>query len=85
LVAVHDDLFLNVHGTGKGFESHTLAHETTHAVVARIYRNRRWPVWLSEGFADYVADASFTFIVASARLRGFAPGGRPRRTAPQQS
>ncbi len=27
--ALGDELFLNVHGTGQGFESHTLAHETT--------------------------------------------------------
>jgi hypothetical protein len=70
--AVHDDLFLNVHGTGKGFESHTLAHEITHAVVARIYRNRHWPVWLSEGFADYMADA------CGAVRRGLPPGANPR-------
>jgi hypothetical protein len=70
--AMHDDLFLNVHGTGKGFESHTLAHETTHAVVSRIYRNRHWPVWLSEGFADYMADA------CGAVRRGLPPGANPR-------
>ena len=71
-LAVNDELFLNVHGTGQGFESHTLAHETTHAVVARIYGNRRWPVWLSEGFADYMADA------CSSVRRGLAPGANPR-------
>jgi len=70
--AVHDELFLNVHGTGQGLESHTLAHETTHAVVARIYVSRRWPLWLSEGFADYMADAC-----ASVR-RGLPPGANPR-------
>jgi hypothetical protein len=70
--AVTDELFLNVHGTGQGFESHTLAHETTHAVVSRIYGNRRWPVWLSEGFADYMADA------CGAVHRGLAPGANPR-------
>jgi hypothetical protein len=56
--AQRDDLFLNIHGTGSGFDSHTLAHETTHAVVARIYGSRRWPLWLSEGFAEYMGDAS---------------------------
>jgi hypothetical protein len=70
--AIHDELFLNVHGTGLGFESHTLAHETTHAVVSRIYQNRRWPLWLSEGFADYMADA------CGAVRRGLAPGAYPR-------
>jgi hypothetical protein len=70
--AIHDELFLNIHGTGHGFESHTLAHETTHAVVARIYGNRRWPLWLNEGFADYMADA------CGAARRGLAPGAYPR-------
>ena len=55
--AMQDDLFLNVHGTGNGFDSHTLAHETTHAVVSRIYGSRRWPLWLNEGFAEYMGDA----------------------------
>jgi len=67
-----DDLFLNVHGTGNGFESDTLAHETAHAVVSRIYGNRRWPLWLNEGFAEYMAGAC-----ASVR-RGLAPGAYPR-------
>jgi hypothetical protein len=70
--ADRDDLFLNVHGTGSGFESDTLAHETTHAVVSRIYGNKRWPLWLNEGFADYMADAC-----GSVR-RGLAPGAYPR-------
>ncbi|MGI8432855.1 MAG: hypothetical protein ACR2MW_11275 [Chthoniobacterales bacterium] len=55
--AMRDDLFLNVRAGGGGFDSQTLAHETTHAVVARIYP-RHWPVWLNEGFAEYMADAS---------------------------
>jgi hypothetical protein len=70
--AVQDELFLNIHGTGQGFESHTLAHETTHAVVSRIYDGRRWPLWLNEGFADYMADA------CAAARRGLAPGPNPR-------
>ncbi len=70
--AVGDELFLNVHGTGMGFESHTLAHETAHAVVARIYGERRWPLWLNEGFADYMAEA------CGAVRRGLAPGANPR-------
>jgi len=70
--AVNDELFLNIHGTGMGFESHTLAHETTHAVIARIYRNARWPLWLNEGFADYMADA------CGAVRRGLSPGANPR-------
>ena len=58
-----DELFLNVRGggnTGAGasFDSNTLAHETTHAVVARIYPGKRWPLWLNEGFAEYMGGAS---------------------------
>ena len=53
-----DRLFLHVGGIGEGFDSHLLAHETTHAVVARLYPNSRWPLWLSEGFAEYMGGAS---------------------------
>jgi hypothetical protein len=53
-----DELFLNVHEQTGAFDSHTVAHETTHAVVARIYRRRSWPLWLNEGFAEYMGDAS---------------------------
>lgn len=70
--AIHDDLFLNIHGTGRGFDSSTLAHETTHAVVSRIYGKRRWPLWLSEGFAEYMGDAS------NAARRGQLPGSTAR-------
>lgn len=52
-----DELFLNVRGTG-GFDEETVAHEATHAVVSRIYSGRRWPVWLNEGFAEYMGRAS---------------------------
>ncbi len=57
-----DELFLNIRGgatgTGGSFDSATLAHETTHAVVARLYPQKRWPVWLNEGFAEYMGGAS---------------------------
>lgn len=55
-----DELFLNIRRTEAGgrFDSVTLAHETTHAVVARIYPGRPWPVWLNEGFAEYMGGAS---------------------------
>ena len=57
-LAIGDELFLNVRERGGGFDSETVAHETTHAVVARIYRGRRWPLWLSEGVAEYMGRAS---------------------------
>ncbi len=58
-----DELYLNVRGGGNSgpgtsFDSHTLAHETTHAVVARLYPRERWPLWLNEGFAEYMGGAS---------------------------
>jgi hypothetical protein len=58
-LAIGQDLFLNVRG-GSGrnrFDYGALAHEATHAVVARLYPGRPWPVWLNEGFAEYVSGA----------------------------
>lgn len=55
-----DELFLNIRrvdATGR-FDSYTLAHEVTHAVVARLYPQKHWPLWLNEGFAEYMAGAS---------------------------
>ena len=56
-LALGDELFLHVREQTGAFDSETVAHETTHAVVARIY-GRRWPLWLSEGFAEYMGRAS---------------------------
>ena len=53
-----DTLFLHIGGMGESFDSNMLAHETTHAVVARLYPNRRWPLWLNEGFAEAMGNAS---------------------------
>ena len=33
----------------------TLCHEVTHAIVSRFYPGRKLPLWMNEGFADYVA------------------------------
>ena len=63
------NLFLHVGGMGEGFDSHLLAHETTHAVVARLFPNRNWPVWLNEGFAEYMGGAS-----VAARKKQFVKG-----------
>ena len=54
-----ENLFLNVRNGNTGlFDSQTLAHETTHAVVARIYPGERPPLWLSEGFAEEMSGRS---------------------------
>jgi len=56
-----DELFLNIRQTTGILDSHTLAHETTHAVVSRIYQVRhagQWPIWLNEGFAEYMGQLS---------------------------
>ena len=60
-----DELYLNVRGSGNtgggaSFDSNTLAHETTHAVVARIFPGKHWPLWLNEGFAEYMGGASIS-------------------------
>lgn len=65
-VAFGDELFLHVGGPGEGFDSAKLAHETAHAVVARIYPGGRWPRWLNEGLAEYMGTAS---VAARKRLR----------------
>ena len=58
--AYGDELFLNVRRTegAQRFDSNTLAHETTHAVVARLFPQKRWPLWLNEGWAEYMGGAS---------------------------
>lgn len=56
-----DNLFLNVRQQNGMLDSRTLAHETTHAVVARICgygRMMQWPLWLNEGFAEYMGGTS---------------------------
>ena len=54
-----DELFLNLRNQeGMAFDSHILAHETTHAVVARLYPGTVWPLWLNEGLAEYMGAAS---------------------------
>jgi hypothetical protein len=56
-----DELFLNLRSTAPGeppFDSHTLAHETTHAVVARLYPGSHWPLWMNEGLAEYMGGAA---------------------------
>ena len=52
------NLFLNIGGASEGFNSFLLAHETTHIAVSRIYQQTRWPLWLNEGFAEYMASAA---------------------------
>lgn len=54
------ELFLNVRDTtgDEPFDSKVLAHETTHVVVTRLYPFEHWPVWLNEGFAEYMGSAS---------------------------
>ncbi|XHR28250.1 MAG: hypothetical protein ACFUZC_20285 [Chthoniobacteraceae bacterium] len=57
-VACGGNLYLHVGGMGENFNSNTLAHETAHAVVDRIYPGHPWPHWLNEGFAEYCGSAS---------------------------
>jgi hypothetical protein len=68
-----DDLFLHIGGPNEPFDSRTLAHETTHAVVARLYPGKHWPRWLNEGFAETMAGTSM-----AARKRVWAKGMEQR-------
>lgn len=72
--ALGDELYLNIRESREGrFNSHTLAHETAHAVIARLYPRVRLPLWLNEGFAEYVAG------VAMAARKGQYTKGNQRR------
>jgi hypothetical protein len=72
-----DELFLNVrNGTTGTFDAQTLAHETTHAVVARLYPHQRFPLWLSEGFAEEMSGRSV------AARQGFNPRALQRFRLP---
>ncbi|HEY5893454.1 MAG TPA: hypothetical protein VIT91_09505 [Chthoniobacterales bacterium] len=71
-----DELFLNVRETrgSAPFDSRTLAHETTHAVVARIYGPQNgWPLWLNEGFAEYMGGAAISARKNQTLKRHFDP------------
>jgi hypothetical protein len=35
-----------------------ICHEATHAIVGRFYPGRQWPLWMNEGFAEYMAAKS---------------------------
>ncbi len=73
-IAIGDELYLSIREAQTGlFHSKTLAHETVHAVVARLYPGRRWPKWLNEGYAESAGKAS-----AAARM-GQWPGNPPTR------
>ncbi len=64
-----DELYLNVRDSHTGlFDSQTLAHETTHAIVARLYPGKPWPTWLGEGFAEEMSGES-----TSARMGQYNP------------
>jgi hypothetical protein len=42
-------------GAEQGSSIKTLCHEATHAIIAIFYPGRKPPLWLNEGFAEYVA------------------------------
>ena len=50
-------LFLNIRQNSGTLDSHTLAHETTHTVISLLYPGESWPIWLNEGFAEYMGGA----------------------------
>jgi len=85
--AYGDDLFLNVRGggnTGSGsFDFMTLAHEATHAVIARLFPDKRWPLWMNEGFAETMA-ATTVGARKSGGARRLERSGAATRYTPDQ-
>lgn len=55
--AYKDELLLGAHDERDTYLK-ILCHETTHAVVAHFYPGRQWPLWLNEGFAEYMSAKS---------------------------
>lgn len=58
--AYKNELLMPVIADGNARESghdstKTLCHEVTHAIVSRFYPGAKPPLWLNEGFAEYVA------------------------------
>lgn len=58
--AFKDELLV---GTGETRDEYvkTVCHEATHAIVARFYPSRPLPLWLNEGFAEYMGARSLGF------------------------
>ncbi|MHA3771685.1 hypothetical protein ACXR0O_09120 [Verrucomicrobiota bacterium sgz303538] len=52
--AYKDELLVGAQGEKDDYAK-VVCHEATHAIVARYYAGRRWPLWLNEGFAEYMA------------------------------
>lgn len=55
--AYKDELLLGAHSE-KDTYLKILCHEATHAVVAHFYPGQHLPLWLNEGFADYMGAKS---------------------------
>ncbi len=52
--AYKDELLIGAQGEKDDYAK-LICHEAAHAIVARYYPGRRWPLWLGEGFAEYMA------------------------------
>ncbi len=55
--AYKDELFLGAQEERFTYIK-VLCHESTHAIVAHFYPGRKWPLWLNEGFAEYMGAKS---------------------------
>jgi hypothetical protein len=55
--AYKDELLLGAHEERDTYLK-IVCHEATHATVARAYPGRKWPLWLNEGFAEYMSARS---------------------------
>lgn len=66
--AYKDELLLGAHEERDTYLK-ILCHEATHAIVAHFYPGHQWPLWLNEGFAEYM----------SAKSLALRRGHRPER------
>ncbi len=74
-INVGDELFLQRDPSYK-WEGNTLGHEITHLLLNRFYPNQRLPLWLNEGYSEYISKLMY---VAFYRARGY--DARPRSAA----
>lgn len=58
--AYKDELLLGA-GEEKDEYVKTVCHEATHVIVSQYYTGRKWPLWLNEGFAEYIAAKAVAF------------------------
>ena len=74
-----NELFINRDPSFK-WQGDTLGHETAHLVVDRFYGTTNIPLWLNEGYAEYIGSVGYA---AFYRARGFTAKPRSIPVAPK--